>query len=109
MAWKDLQTWLKGGIIALLIGLFSSVLYIIVGPLFNGFLSRIIYMIFILPFELVLFPLFSSNVKNLFFDMEACFFGCNPKFLGYVAIILAYFLIGALIGWIVGKIKSSKK
>jgi hypothetical protein len=55
---------------------------------------------------LILSIILPKGVSNIFFDMNNCYIACPMRSLGYVLITIIYFLIGALIGWIVGKIKS---
>jgi hypothetical protein len=98
MGWKEWPTWLKGGVI----GLILSVLFLIgliicaSSSLGSGSYGCIN---FIFP---LFFGAFMASILNI-----------QNKFVGYFVIgftnLIIYFLIGALIGWIVGKIKNRNK
>jgi len=95
MAWKDWSYWLKGGIYALFIyGILTVILipFGIIGGGCSGFLCINIPYYF-LPALLVTF-----------------FYGgfINSPATAFVIASFEYFIIGALIGWIYGKIKSKK-
>lgn len=106
MGWKDWPYWLRGGIIGFVIGLIPLILSQIF--LIKGLLA-VIYGVFVLPPELILLNIIPASLKNIFFDMGSCFILCIPRFLGFLVIALFYFLVGALIGSIISKIKSIKQ
>lgn len=100
MGWKKLPSWLKGGIIL-------SVLYLIISlilikyPCSTGYLRGqclglgILFLVLSSPGLGILNLLSIEYSENL-----------------YLAIIFTfsiYFIIGAIIGWIIGKIKSRKR
>ncbi|MDO8740643.1 MAG: hypothetical protein Q7J54_03680 [Candidatus Woesearchaeota archaeon] len=100
MGWKKLPTWLKGGIIGLIV-------YIIVGlngiiP-YNDVLSsiRIIQSVIALVLGL---PILLATIF-------ICFKWCSLRdvIVIYSVGLLFYILIGMLVGYIIGKIKSKKK
>ena len=102
MSFKDLPSWLKGGIIGGSIGVILSVFILLIKM--SSFIGWIV-----LP--LLLFYLVAPNCS------PKCSAGIcpNPNYCSFLAPVLivifsviCYFLFGALIGWIVGKIKSSK-
>ena len=103
MSWKKLPYWLKGGIIGgsigLLLAIFSNM---------GTFVLDISY-----PRSLVYLSYPALYVSGLLiFSIIGCkSFGCvlllMPLF-GFL-VILQGFIIGAIIGWIVGKIKSKKR
>ena len=90
-----LYSWLKGGIIALLIliiiGLFPSIIYHLVTNCYGEdcFFADMLSGLFVLPISL--------------------FFGGESYILLLILTFLFYFIIGTLIGFIVGKIKSKKR
>lgn len=90
MNWKDWSYWFKGGVISLIVLLVLGVLSFITpsGDMGNIYQWIIIFM------ALPLIPLFSSLAV---YDV------------GVLAILMLsvyFFLLGSLIGWIVGKIAS---
>ena len=113
MGFKNLSPWLKGGIIGLIFGLLPVVnflfsllfVYRIIGliPLLGVMLNNAIIFVLKLPATI------SASVLRLFVDTEALGgtmgFGALFMVLIFLSPIL-YFLVGALIGWIIGKIKS---
>lgn len=81
MGWRNWSYWLRGGIIGLFIGIILEVIGTICFP-FAGFPSQC-------PPTIILhLPLIS--LSNL----------------GYIALILVSIIIGTVIGFIIGKIKS---
>ena len=86
MGWKDLPYWLKGGIIAVSINLLVAIFTSSSRSEMNG----IVYAWSLAP--LYYFKFFRSQYPNLISLTGA----------------IMYFLIGALIGWIYGKIKNRK-
>jgi uncharacterized membrane protein YeaQ/YmgE (transglycosylase-associated protein family) len=97
MAWKNLPLWLKGGIIAVvLMGIIAGIAFFIEPkctstdcgfPLWN--------LILLYPAIPVTIPLTSIFEK-----------GILPSL---IVLSIYYFIVGAIIGWIVGKIKFSKR
>ncbi len=104
MGWKN---WSKGGIIATLIVAIILILTFTLATLHSNILASafILYLLF----ELVLvIPFFITKKINLpLFKLSE--FGAEPTFLGFLFTLIFYFLIGAIIGWIYGKIKSKNK
>jgi hypothetical protein len=84
---KNIPSWLKGGLTAEIV----LVICIILGSL--GFLSSIYPRSCILP-----------DVIGVINPPVWC-----TLFFSSYWVILTWFLVGAIIGWIIGKIKSSKK
>ena len=110
MGWKDLPSWLKGGVIFSSIVLIFYLIALVGENITNGFggLDFIIVPVFLLLVLLsapLIFIFSKLGLFNLFFNSGEMF-GSSPKLLGGIALLIFYFLIGALIGWIVGKIKS---
>ena len=94
MGWKNWPSWLKGGIKAIIIGLILNILFIV--PLFflvQGSVAEVISFIgrYILPLWSPIMGLtLLLALKNL------------------IIALIGYFVIGAFIGWIYGKVKSRK-
>jgi len=97
--WKRLPTWLKGGII-------GSITLVLLYPFF--FISNIFPdSLFLNICQAIYFP--GLLVAYLIYPTNP--FGPTPILWHFFAIpfvILQGFIIGALIGWIVGKIKFRK-
>ena len=102
MGWKNWPYWLKGGI------LFS---------LINALLSTLIYLILLIlknNFDTIRFAAeysFFLVISLLFINPAWYFSGPRSYFdiiFGLVVGAALYFIIGAIIGWIYGKIKSRK-
>ena len=90
MGWKELPTWLKGGLIALVIILIDIAFINYLG---EGFFHIIIV---IIGFPMFIFAIFLAKI-----------FGDGNYFL--FSMIPYSFILGSLIGWIVGKVKSKEK
>jgi len=102
MAWKDLSYTKKGALIAgtiSLIGILIAIINMSIGhPL--GIIT-----IFAIPFALIgtyfgLIGLFGCGFESSICPIEQTF--------GFIITLILYSLIGALIGFIFGKIKSKK-
>ena len=93
---KKTNYWIKGGIIGTIILLIIYLLAIL-NPV-SG-IGNIFYWIIIIPFDL----LFSKIFENFFTN----YLSYNNPHSSYSIIfyLIGYFLIGSLIGWIVGKMK----
>lgn len=103
MNWKRWPYWLRGGVIGVLILviiLFLSIILALIGKvdvILNNPFIYIIVKILASPTSILnLFPIDPINNSILWY----CF--------GIISGVIVYFLIGAVIGWIVGKIKSKK-
>ena len=95
MGWKNLSYWLKGGIIGIIVLIILLIIgFILDLTIQSSFFPYTLMMIFIplIPFVLII---------------EA--FGIGFEDVIFFITLPAYFIIGAVIGWIVGKIKSKKK
>ncbi len=99
MGWKDWPTWLKGGVIGLFLGLFIVFAYFVsdVSKSLFGGNSSITIMTIIITAPFILIYVFSLGI--LFSNNDSLFR------LGLYLSPIIYFIIGAIIGWIVGKIK----
>lgn len=94
MGWKNLPYWLRGGIILLVLSVFLlyflSTTVLCVDPSSGADLSN---------------PIFGckSELERLFINLGF------TKFIGSIFFLGVSFLIGAIIGLIIGKIKSKSK
>lgn len=101
MGFKKWPIWLKGGLI-LNIPFLISFIYSFIK---NDFLSHLLSIPFIPGFILSeLFFRVGCNIKRVV-NFSTCPFGL---FIILIVCFLFYFLIGAIIGWIIEKIKSRK-
>ena len=98
MFWKNLPHWLKGGIITVLI-----------------FISAFILSLFLPPYcphsvlggcGLVIEPFVYTLIPGWFITD---FIDDGNIYVGFLASFIVYFILGALIGWIYGKIKNNKQ
>jgi len=96
MEWKQLPTWLKGGLIPLGI-------YIII-IIFSVLISLITGSGYALLIPLIIFGKF-GNLYSPLFQTLGPYYAILIFYFYYVALI---FLTGSLIGWIIQKIKSKK-
>jgi len=87
MEWKEKPAWLKGGIIGGVIGVVSIILFLLV-PTSLGLAS------------------FAQGIGAL---IRSLFGPVNGIWASIIINLIGYFIIGAIIGWIVGKIKSKKQ
>ena len=102
MGWKKWPSWLKGGVIGVIIIL---VLSFIIGIflMINGdtHIIRSLFFSFLLPGAI-----FIGVINFIRFGYETP----DSSFLDYLFIVVIsialYFILGALIGWIVGKIRN---
>ena len=91
MGWRDWSYWLRGGVFGAVLGLVGSTVFLLFSEV--PVISNISFF-FVLPAWLLLLPFertFSSGVLFI---------------LGVAFSTIVYFIIGAIIGLIVGKIKS---
>ena len=98
MNWKEWSYWLKGGIIGLVLGIVIFIVHDI-HPSFETFalLYRLSFpSVLLLNFFLGFAPLFRIPV------MDA------RQILHFFLIVLNLFVVGVIIGWIVGKIRNKK-
>ena len=111
MGWKDLPSWLKGGIIGIVlffIGILNIYLFdnriptflsIILGlSLIPGLLLKLFFI------DRILISIFSLTCDNFKIHCPSYI-----DILSFIILFFIYFLVSALIGWIVGKIKSGGK
>jgi hypothetical protein len=106
MSFKTFPAWLKGGIIGVILLLISLVL------VFTAGLWGDVGMFFLLPYSLwaeslsrLVSPLSFAYMK--LFKLESFGYSILSPF--FVALTIVYtFIVGAVVGWIYGKIKSAK-
>ncbi|MEK6828685.1 MAG: hypothetical protein AABY15_01040 [Nanoarchaeota archaeon] len=90
MGWKNWPTWLKGGIIGAIIALILGILIKLLEGTGFGLLIAVLFLI-----------LSFSGLGNC--DFEGCY-PYNFYFLTTPFVLLEFFIIGAIIGWIISKI-----
>jgi len=103
--WKNLPYWLKGGIITTILCLIIALALVPFGDDTGGYLilpywfipTLIGSAIICTPFVWIFGPLAWDNINDFFFHFGFAVTG-----------IIFYFLIGAIIGWIYGKIRNRK-
>lgn len=106
MGWKSWSAWLKGGIMVLsLVWIMDIIGYFI----WNKIMYSHPY-IFTVFFHILNSPLwiFINVFKSprLYWSLYNASNAPTPTLLGFIIISIFYFAIGALIGFVVGKIKS---
>jgi|TARA_B100002003_G_scaffold144042_1_gene133290 hypothetical protein len=105
-----MKIWLKGGIIAIVIGFIG----IIIQTIFLNYIDPFNVLIFLSGFSIPallgysLAPIFSNCIVSIKPDINTCTLTQQiPGFIiGLIIILVIYFGIGSFIGYIVGKIKS---
>jgi len=97
MGWKNLPAWLKGGVILLIINIFLILLYF--GIKFVIFLSLGNVLPGDHPIVLIYLPSFLIT--------DGLYWGRNTPMAIFIFSSISYFIVGVIIGWIVGKIKKS--
>ncbi len=106
MGWKKLPYWLKGG----LIGIIISIILILVNYIFILLEANLPDYITTPLFLLVQFVLLTNPLTYLFWGFGG-FYGSNVWF-NFTKILflssISFFIIGALIGFIISKFKSKK-
>ena len=104
MFWKNWSYWVRGGIIGILSWLIIAFLaYFLSTYLESGFLVWILFILVILA----LFPTIFIQGESVFTTgLDALNL---PTALGYILIVIFWFVIGALIGFIIGRLKSKKE
>lgn len=120
MKFKNWPYWFNGGIIGLIVGVIFIIFYILFGETVDkGFLIQLA------GFSVGLPLFFSALLGMLVFNLmgcELCFskgvpncpqnpLYCDivPNIVFYIFGIIFYFLMGALIGLLIGKIRSKKQ
>lgn len=105
MGWKNLPYWLKGGVIFLVISiflhLFIKLLYVLTPIVGISFLIwyPLSWILYFLPSLIIFWN--SIFEPDTFIPIVS---GTNV-----IHVFIFYFIIGAIIGWIYGKIKSRKQ
>ena len=90
MEWKDLSYWLKGGILSAIIFVIFFLLAIYIDSKYGGHPGLVIF-----PLIPILSGLFTLNVSGIKFFIIAIPIS-----------LIFWFIVGAIIGWIYGKIKN---
>ncbi len=97
MGWKTWPYWLKGGIIPSLVYLLIACIFFILGEM--ELLNKATELILTRLFMIMSIPTITSFYA-IFPDYSASFFNITT------ITATGYFIIGAIIGWIYGKIKN---
>jgi len=112
--WKKLPYWAKGGIIGASIVILLAILNLFVS---SNDTSVILYPVIYayLAFIGLSLGVFTSLLSGHFgiswntFYVQCSNFMCPANITGVLISAVIWFLIGAIIGWIVGKVKSRKQ
>jgi len=94
MGWKNWSYWLRGGIISVIIYLILLLITFLCAENASG--EGFVCLLFFVP-TLLLMPLY-----------QAIFGYPEPVYLAYVFFVIFWFVIGAVVGLIIGKIKRRK-
>jgi hypothetical protein len=109
MGWNELPYWLKGGIIfggiSLLFFIIQLILILISGPLQGNTSNTLEALIIVFRYYLLLFPL--GILKFIFSSISGNFYPNDYTKLNAIISIVLYFTIGALIGYIYGKMRGT--
>ena len=108
-SWKNWPYWVKGGLISVSLPILSLVLVLIQMILVKFFLPGFLFLItlFLLSFVSYVPYQIASMLGIHLFDLDA--FGIFPTIPGAIFVLCVWFIAGAVIGMIVGKIKSKHK
>ncbi len=98
MTWKNIPTWLKGGIILSAINVFLILLYFVIK--FVTFVTTGYNLPGDHPIALIYLPSFLIT--------DGLYWGRNTPMEIFIFSSIFYFIIGIIIGWIYGKIQSNK-
>ncbi len=96
MEWKNWPSWLKGGIVALVIYI---PLFLILNP----------YIIKQDPFNLIILEIPAAPILIVLPRVGIELGGLTGLTLLFFILLIYYFILGALIGFIISKIKSKKE
>jgi len=95
-----MKAWLKGGLIGLRTGLIALALYLV--GMFIPLLWAIVIAVFSIPMYPLFFLLTKLGISTELID------AMEHPFSFWAFLLLYYAIIGALIGWIIGKLKQKK-
>lgn len=90
-----MKSWLKGSIIGIICGIIISIIILLAQIIIKG--EEIMYL-YILWIPVIFLGFLLNLIKN----------SMIKNILGFVVLIIGYGIIGAIIDWIVQKIKSIK-
>lgn len=104
VGWKNLPYWLRGGIVGSSLNILLFVLILVIAKIFGDYALILAFTIvpFVSPFFFGVSPLFFLDL-SLPYNLNIPFF--VYQFLNILIPLIVYFVIGAIIGWIYGKIK----
>ena len=106
MRWKEFSYWLRGGIV---IGFILFALFLILQVYANATYTG--WEILGNPIALVILNILNSLIILKFFTIPnlppILSWGSDNLFISYIIAIASFFIIGAVIGWVYGKIKKN--
>ena len=102
MNWRELPAWLKGGILGIIITILVIILLIFFGGNYYYTSDQVV------PRWTLMLTYPTEIFKDIFPIPYNIADGYLFNFINIIFLIIFYFLPGALIGWIIGKIKSKK-
>jgi hypothetical protein len=110
MSWKELPSWLKGGTILLIVYIARLILFVGCTSIFRSEgEGGLICILPLLPEQFILLPLHYFITlfipKESLISLEASGYYWHITIFYFVMLAIVSFLIGVIIGWIVGKIK----
>lgn len=98
---EEKNYFLKGGKIGAIIGV-SGVILTLLLTSFGYIMNNQPFNLILIPFIALSFLFVANGVLGCNFKSEQCF---SEMILGDIITIIIFFVVGALIGWIYGKIK----
>ena len=92
MGWKDLNYWLKGGILSAIIFVIVFLLAFYLDATYGGHPG------------LLIFPLIPLIILSSLFNLDISL--TNSFIIVILLLLFFWFIVGAIIGWMYGKIKN---
>ncbi len=111
MGWKDWSYWLRGGVIGGVLGIILSVSVFLTPGNIGFFLRNILIVNFNLFFivEKLIYNTLVISSYLIFSKLKLTGILYIMIFIRYIFLIIEFVLLGALIGFLYGKIKSRKQ
>ena len=114
--WKNWPYWLKGGVTFSIISLVLSLMITKYMPL-NIILSGTNFVWILIPSIIIsnipIFTLFllgfNEKTVNLLNAFPDAWYFATPNLYALIFISIFYFIVGSIVGWVYGKIKSRKQ
>lgn len=98
MRWKNWPSWVKGGIIGIIIAIILSLIVILFGEYDNLITFLIGFGIFTINFWLAI--LINCNI-------ESCFI--SDLYIFMIVFIIEFYVVGSIIGLLIGKLRKRGK